>query len=705
MSLKINEITSSGDKPFQNFPVASKQVEVASVEEKKEEEKGFYERNKKVLWALGAIGAAGIAIVVHKHFKIKNMKGDINPKSDDITDAVTSSARGTESPKGGAELPKGEVDPPKGHIEPPKGVDESSSVITEPPKTTAEAQSVSLQTSKTTVESSTVAVDPLKHIDEPSVISTETNKTASEIVDDVVSDPFLKRFIGLEGDEKLRAMKSSIMGNSNNLSSENLSRFIDELVAFQSGDANLTASVIGTHKLLIDNVLRYNDGLERVLFDKYLEVLPSLSNDARVNIVAEFLMSSDKVKNPKIFTSLSPEYFKKYAEILSDTPSTNVTNWFHTGKALYSNFSVANTRMACWQKYFNSFSDINKLEQEMKAVFASGKVLDNEKLGLLGFIQHTKGLTNINDSNYKFARYVFEEILNTNVEEYSFSYTTNNVFEDLCKSSHNRIENLMYTYLRFRDARKSSLGKVFPYTEDVSLVSKMKKVFEQQGANSSIINRCSCYELEARCCAFDYRVKQGENLSETDLEKFVDEMLVSFKDACDTYTRVGGSPEDLKAINTRFRIFRLSFFDYCINMKPNKTKEFAMDDKICDFSEKVFGVKYKKKSESSSWNYGGYNSGRNHGRSSSCSGRGILSEAKNIVIKHLEPLEDSGDDVIKEMLETLRTGKLDAKNLKNIKRKLAMFYHPDKATPDKKAEHQSIFQELMNQFEILESNV
>ena len=57
------------------------------------------------------------------------------------------------------------------------------------------------------------------------------------------------------------------------------------------------------------------------------------------------------------------------------------------------------------------------------------------------------------------------------------------------------------------------------------------------------------------------------------------------------------------------------------------------------------------------------------------------------------------------MLETLRTGKLDAKNLKNIKRKLAMFYHPDKATPDKKAEHQRIFQELMNQFEILERNV
>ena len=130
MSLKINEIASSGDKPFQNLPVSSKQVEVVSAEEKKEEEKGFYERNKKVLWALGAIGAAGIAIATHKHFKLKKMKGDINPKSDDITDAVTSSARGTEPPKGGAELPKGDVEPPKGHIELPKGVDESSSVIT-----------------------------------------------------------------------------------------------------------------------------------------------------------------------------------------------------------------------------------------------------------------------------------------------------------------------------------------------------------------------------------------------------------------------------------------------------------------------------------------------------------------------------------------------------------------------------------------------
>ena len=86
-------------------------------------------------------------------------------------------------------------------------------------------------------------------------------------------------------------------------------------------------------------------------------------------------------------------------------------------------------------------------------------------------------------------------------------------------------------------------------------------------------------------------------------ENFVDEMLASFKDACDTHTRVGGSAEDLKALSVRFRTFRLSFLDYCTNINPNKTKEFAMDDKICDFAEKAFGIKYKKKSESSSWNY------------------------------------------------------------------------------------------------------
>ena len=39
MSLKINEIASSGDKPFQNLPVSSKQVEVVSAEEKKRRRK------------------------------------------------------------------------------------------------------------------------------------------------------------------------------------------------------------------------------------------------------------------------------------------------------------------------------------------------------------------------------------------------------------------------------------------------------------------------------------------------------------------------------------------------------------------------------------------------------------------------------------------------------------------------------------------
>ena len=115
-------------------------------------------------------------------------------------------------------------------------------------------------------------------------------------------------------------------------------------------------------------------------------------------------------------------------------------------------------------------------------------------------------------------------------------------------------------------------------------------------------------------------------------------------------------------------------------------------------------TKYKKKSESSSWNYRGYNSGRSR-RHSSYSGGGSVAQAKNIVIKYLEPLEESGGEVIKEMLESLRTGKLDAYKLKKIKRKLAMFYHPDKAKPDKKAEHQRIFQLLMPQLQILEKNL
>ena len=61
------------------------------------------------------------------------------------------------------------------------------------------------------------------------------------------------------------------------------------------------------------------------------------------------------------------------------------------------------------------------------------------------------------------------------------------------------------------------------------------------------------------------------------------------------------------------------------------------------------------------------------------------------------------DDTLKEFAEIVENNKLDKAALKNIKRKFAVKYHPDKAKDDnQRAEFTRIFQEITNALEILE---
>ncbi|MFQ8626126.1 MAG: DnaJ domain-containing protein [Candidatus Gastranaerophilaceae bacterium] len=58
------------------------------------------------------------------------------------------------------------------------------------------------------------------------------------------------------------------------------------------------------------------------------------------------------------------------------------------------------------------------------------------------------------------------------------------------------------------------------------------------------------------------------------------------------------------------------------------------------------------------------------------------------------------------MAKVFDNDKLDEKTLKNIKRRFAVKYHPDKAKDDnQRAEFTKIFQEINNAIEILEKTI
>ena len=64
------------------------------------------------------------------------------------------------------------------------------------------------------------------------------------------------------------------------------------------------------------------------------------------------------------------------------------------------------------------------------------------------------------------------------------------------------------------------------------------------------------------------------------------------------------------------------------------------------------------------------------------------------------------DESLKDFAEIVENNKLDKNSLKNIKRKFAVKYHPDKAKDDKqRALFTRIFQEINDSIEILEKTL
>ena len=78
-----------------------------------------------------------------------------------------------------------------------------------------------------------------------------------------------------------------------------------------------------------------------------------------------------------------------------------------------------------------------------------------------------------------------------------------------------------------------------------------------------------------------------------------------------------------------------------------------------------------------------------------------VKEAKSTLSEFLKK-----DESLKEFVEIIENNKLDKTALKNIKRKFAIKYHPDKAEDDnQRAEFTRIFQEINNAVETLEKTL
>lgn len=176
-------------------------------------------------------------------------------------------------------------------------------------------------------------------------------------------------------------------------------------------------------------------------------------------------------------------------------------------------------------------------------------------------------------------------------------------------------------------------------------------------------------------------------------------MLNGYEEALNHFIKGDEFFEELDAelLKQKFDLFALDSYMNLISeqlkyvFEPEKAAKFQnISDKIADFGKKHFNI----------------------GSSSSSSGSGKSNFAQDFVNNKTKEAKSTiseflrKDKDLEELANVFDNDKLDEKTLKNIKRRFAVKYHPDKAKDDnQRAEFTKIFQEINNAIEILEKTI
>ena len=189
-----------------------------------------------------------------------------------------------------------------------------------------------------------------------------------------------------------------------------------------------------------------------------------------------------------------------------------------------------------------------------------------------------------------------------------------------------------------------------------------------------------------------------------DFDKFIDEMLDDYTEAKAHFIKGDEIFEKLDEdlLKQKFTLFQLDAYlelfkkqtECLLNFDTEGTKQI---DEIFEKIKK-FGNKHFKTSESKFHNNSGKTNSNDYFKDF------VNNKTQDAKSKLLDFFKK--DESLKEFAEIVENNKLDKISLKNIKRKFAVKYHPDKAKDDnQRAEFTKIFQEINNYIEILEKTL
>lgn len=634
MDLNVSEINGIYKKNI-NFKSEIKE-EAKDNNPVKEEEKSFYERNKKAIIALGVIGAAAIALGTHHCLKNKHTEKLSEAAGDAASDAV------------------------------------------------GKAQE------KVNDTMNKKATDKLKEFKEK-LGKLSDNEDATAHIKSVLSDDNQKL--------KIEAISHLFSEEGKHINANNWEEIFNTLISIKPSENIKSDSITSKINKLYDFMLEKEIANPETI-DKIIAKIPDAQDEVKLNIAQKLIETA--YKGDKTFeTQLSNEQTKKIINLLNGIKQEKF-DYTPGGMISYKGYSTAGLKYEYNSKYFKEQNLDENFIKEIKDTLNDSTLTDELKLQLSDDIYMAKFCGDDKENSKEGIR-LAKELLNAfdgnKAEKYSkpnsFITFTNDKFSLGC-----RLFSHASTYDDFG---------VFTTAEQLKIVKNLKEMSKNVEINTSILGGNShhingLYSRELHLETQLFFEKATFDTPADEYVRFTDDILNGFAEAKEKFIRgndiFDGLEEEL--LKTYFETFRTqTYFDLSIKLsKANYLKDAQEIEKINKITDNIEAFANKH------FNVGGNkynNSGNANG--SKFNFDDFVSDKTTEAKSKIKELLNK-DDELKDFTAKLDDENLDANTLKNIKRKFAVKYHPDKAKDDaQRAKYIRIFQDVYSSFEILEKSL
>lgn len=500
---------------------------------------------------------------------------------------------------------------------------------------------------------------------------------------------------------KLKTIDFLLQKNGKHINENNWETIFNSLVNIKTTES-ITPEKISSKVNELYNILLDKNIVNNYVIDKIIEKLPEASDNVKLSLAQKLI---DKIykKGEYIDNNLNFEEIRKILSIL-DNVKQEKFDYYVNEYLTYKDYNISGLKYHYNKKLYTETEIDNTYITDLKNILNGNSLSDNDKLQLINDIYYSKFIEKVNHTKEDMV--LIKEILKSFGKNKTDIYHPSNqpfLHKHDKFSLEARLFGHAYTYDNFNVFTTEEKLKIAKSLKEAS--QKVKVNTASLDGNAHFINDIYMKELDLK--SKDFFEKLTPKTSINNFDKFIDEMLDGYTEAKAHFIKGDEIFEkfDEDLLKQKFTIFQLDAYIELIKRQTECLSKFDTQGskKIDEIFEKI--ENFGKKQFNTSGNNYYRKSGKTNSNESKYNFKDFVNnktqEAKSKLLDFLKK-----DESLKDFAEIVENNKLDKNSLKNIKRKFAVKYHPDKAKDDKqRALFTRIFQEINDSIEILEKTL